>query len=190
MQVIGLTGGIASGKSAVSYYLITHGYEVIDADDISRHALEPGTEAFKQVIEHFPVLDNGIINRQKLADIIFNNQDEKNYLEGILHPYIRSVIVQKIKQSKNNIVFIDVPLLFEAGWDDLCDSTIVVSCDKETQIQRVLSRDHCTRTQALDRIRNQMSLEDKEQRADYIIRNNTNYYDLEKEILKVLKEVE
>ena len=175
MQVIGLTGGIASGKSTVSYYLITHGYEVIDADDISRHALEPGTEAFKQVIEHFPVLDN---------------QDEKNYLEGILHPYIRSVIVQKIKQSKNNIVFIDVPLLFEAGWDDLCDSTIVVSCDKETQIQRVLSRDHCTRTQALDRIRNQMSLEDKEQRADYIIRNNTNYYDLEKEILKVLKEVE
>ena len=96
MQVIGLTGGIASGKSTVSYYLITHGYEVIDADDISRHALEPGTEAFKQVIEHFPVLDNGIINRQKLADIIFNNQDEKNYLEGILHPYIRSVIVQKI----------------------------------------------------------------------------------------------
>ena len=78
----------------------------------------------------------------------------------------------------------------EAGWDDLCDSTIVVSCDKETQIQRVLSRDHCTRTQALDRIRNQMSLEDKEQRADYIIRNNTNYYDLEKEILKVLKKVE
>jgi len=111
-------------------------------------------------------------------------------IEGILHPYIRSVIVQKIKQSKNNIVFIDVPLLFEAGWDDLCDSTIVVSCDKETQIQRVLSRDHCTRTQALDRIRNQMSLEDKEQRADYIIRNNTNYYDLEKEILRVLKEVE
>mgnify|MGYP000643559489 CR=1 FL=1 len=110
MQVIGLTGGIASGKSTVSYYLITHGYEVIDADDISRHALEPGTEAFKQVIEHFPVLDNGIINRQKLADIIFNNQNEKNYLEGILHPYIRSVIVQKIKQSKNNIVFIDVPL--------------------------------------------------------------------------------
>lgn len=190
MQVIGLTGGIASGKSTVSYYLITHGYEVIDADDISHHALEPGTEAFKQVIEHFPVLDNGIINRQKLADIIFNNQDEKNYLEGILHPYIRSVIVQKIKQSKNDIVFIDVPLLFEAGWDDLCDSTIVVICDKETQIQRVLSRDHCTRTQALDRIRNQMSLEDKEQRADYIIRNNTNYYDLEKEILKVLKEVE
>lgn len=189
MQVIGLTGGIASGKSTVSYYLMTHGYEVIDADDISRHALEPGTKAFKQVIEHFPVLDNGIINRQKLADIIFNNQDEKNYLEGILHPYIRSVIVQKIKQSKNNLVFIDVPLLFEAGWDDLCDSTIVVSCDKETQIQRVLSRDHCTRTQALDRIRNQMSLEDKEQRADYIIRNNTNYYDLEKEILKVLKEV-
>ena len=88
MQVIGLTGGIASGKSTVSYYLITHGYEVIDADDISRHALEPATEAFKQVIEHFPVLDNGIINRQKLADIIFNNQNEKNYLEGILHPYI------------------------------------------------------------------------------------------------------
>lgn len=190
MQVIGLTGGIASGKSTVSYYLMTHGYEVIDADEISRHALEPGTEAFKQVIEHFPVLENEKINRQKLADIVFNNQDEKNYLEGILHPYIRSVIVQKIKQSKNNLVFIDVPLLFEAGWDDLCDHTIVVSCDTETQIQRVLSRDHCTRAQALDRIRNQMSLEDKEKRADYIIRNNTNYYDLEKEILRVLKEVE
>lgn len=190
MQVIGLTGGIASGKSTVSYYLMTHGYEVIDADEISRHALEPDTKAFKQVIEHFPVLENEKINRQKLADIIFNNPDEKNYLEGILHPYIRSVIVQKIKQSKNNLVFIDVPLLFETGWDDLCDHTIVVSCDKETQIQRVLSRDHCTRAQALDRIRNQMSLEDKEKRADYIIRNNTNYYDLEKEILRVLKEVE
>ncbi len=190
MQVIGLTGGIASGKSTVSYYLMTHGYEVIDADEISRHSLEPGTKAFKQVIEHFPVLENEKINRQKLADIIFNNPNEKNYLEGILHPYIRSVIVQKIKQSKNNLVFIDVPLLFEAGWDDLCDHTIVVSCDTETQIQRVLSRDHCTRAQALDRIRNQMSLEDKEKRADYIIRNNTNYYDLEKEILRVLKEVE
>lgn len=103
MQVIGLTGGIASGKSTVSYYLITHGYEVIDADDISRHALEPATEAFKQVIEHFPVLDNGIINRQKLADIIFNNQNEKNYLEGILHPYIRSVIVQKSNNLKTTL---------------------------------------------------------------------------------------
>ena len=110
MQVIGLTGGIASGKSTVSYYLMTHGYEVIDADEISRHALEPGTKAFKQVIEHFPVLENEKINRQKLADIIFNDPNEKNYLEGILHPYIRSVIVQKIKQSKNNLVFIDVPL--------------------------------------------------------------------------------
>lgn len=189
MQVIGLTGGIASGKSTVSYYLITHGYEVIDADDISRHALEPDTQAFKQVIEHFPVLEKGAINRQKLADIIFNDKKEKDFLEGILHPYIRSVIIQKIKQSKNNLVFIDVPLLFEVGWDDLCDCTVLVSCDRETQVQRVLQRDHCTRTQALDRMRNQMSLEDKEKRADYIIRNNTNYYDLEKEIRRVLKEV-
>lgn len=189
MQVIGLTGGIASGKSTVSYYLMTHGYEVIDADEISRHALEPGTKAFNKVIEHFDVLEKGIINRTKLGDIVFNNKKEKEYLENILHPYIREVIIDRINHSKHSLVFIDVPLLFEAGWNDLCDHTIVVSCLKEIQIQRVLLRDHCTYEQAMARINNQMSLEEKEKRADFIIHNNTNYYDLEKEILKVLKEV-
>lgn len=189
MQIIGLTGGIASGKSTVSYYLMTHGYEVIDADQISHRALEAGTKAFKQVIEHFDVLENGIINRQKLGDIIFNNKKEKEYLENILHPYIKETIIDQINHSKNSLVFIDVPLLFEAGWDDLCDYTVLVSCQKDIQIERILKRDQCTYAQALDRIRNQMSLEEKEKRADFIIHNNTNYYDLEKEILKVLKEV-
>ena len=99
MQVIGLTGGIASGKSTVSYYLMTHGYEVIDADEISRHALEPDTKAFKQVIEHFDVLEKGTINRTKLGDIVFNNKKEKEYLENILHPYIREVIIDRINHS-------------------------------------------------------------------------------------------
>lgn len=189
MQVIGLTGGIASGKSTVSYYLMTHGYEVIDADDISRHALEPGTEAFKQVIHHFPVLKENHIDRKKLAHIIFHDSHEKEVLENILHPYIKQVIIHRINQSKSPLVFIDVPLLFEVGWDDLCDATIVVSCTKETQIQRVLQRDHCTYEEALARIKNQMSLEEKEKRADFIIHNETNYYDLEKEILRVLREV-
>lgn len=189
-KVIGLTGGIATGKSTVTHYLVTHGYEVIDADLVSHEALEKESACFQQVVDHFDCMDHqGLIDRRKLGTIVFSDEKERAYLESILHPYIMSCIKEKIEKSHEELIFLDVPLLFEAHFDTLCDMSVVVSCDDQTQLSRLMQRDHLTKEEALARIHAQMSLKEKRKKADLIIDNSKDLCFLEQEIRKMLKEV-
>ena len=187
-RVIGLTGGIATGKSTVSSYLKKKGFPIIDADVIAHEALLKGHKPYELVCAHFPsVVQDGLINRRDLGDIVFNDQKEKEILESFVLPYVREQIEQQIK--KYDEVILDVPLLFEKQYDTLCDIIIVVSCPDDLQLERLMKRNHFSYEEAKTRILSQMSLRVKEQKADYIIHNDGDLENLYKQVDDMIKEV-
>lgn len=177
-MLIGLTGGIASGKSTVSSYLKELGASIIDADLIARAVLEKGQEGYKQVVDLFgdAILENKTkeINRSRLATIIFNNNQMKKKLEGITHPIIIKEIFKKIEeyQEDSRIIILDAPLLFEVGLDKDVDLTLLVYIDRDTQLKRLIKRDKLSKEEAEKRIDSQLSLEKKRQMAEIIIDNS------------------
>jgi dephospho-CoA kinase len=178
MVQIGLTGGIASGKSTVSRLLSELGARIIDADAIARAIVAPGQDAWRQIVDYFgdPILcPDGSINRRKLGDIVFSNTEKRNRLEDITHPAIWRQAAAEAKQAEAagyRVVVLDVPLLLETGWDRKVDAVWVVYVDRQTQIQRLIARDSLTPQQAELRIASQLSLEEKRQRADAVIDNS------------------
>ena len=190
IKVIGLTGSIAVGKSTVTRYLREHGFEVVDADEISRHALDIGKECYNKVVERFGcVKEDGGIDRQRLGQLVFSDPLKKKQLEDIIHPYVCQKIKEEIQASQEQYIFLDVPLLYEAGLDALCDSVIVVDLPLEKQIERLMERNHIEKQAALHLIQQQMSSEEKRKKADYIIDNSCDLHELYKNIDNVLKEV-
>ena len=190
IKVIGLTGSIAVGKSTVTRYLREHGFEVVDADEISRHALDIGKECYNKVVERFGcVKEDGGIDRQQLGQLVFSDPLKKKQLEDIIHPYVCQKIREEIQASHEQYIFLDVPLLYEAGLDALCDSVIVVDLPLEKQIERLMERNHIEKQAALHLIQQQMSSEEKRKKADYIIDNSCDLHELYKNIDNVLKEV-
>ena len=190
IKVIGLTGSIAVGKSTVTRYLREHGFEVVDADEISRHALDIGKECYNKVVERFGcVKEDGGIDRQQLGQLVFSDPLKKKQLEDIIHPYVCQKIKEEIQASHEQYIFLDVPLLYEAGLDALCDSVIVVDLPLEKQIERLMERNHIEKQAALHLIQQQMSSEEKRKKADYIIDNSCDLHELYKNIDNVLKEV-
>lgn len=187
-KVIGLTGGIATGKSTVSSYLKKKGYFIVDADMIAHDALMKGKKPYELVCAHFPsVVEEGEINRRALGKIVFHDQKEKDILESYVLPYVREEIEKEIE--KHEEVILDVPLLFEKQYDILCDFIIVVSCSYEIQLKRLMERNHFSKEEAHARIMSQMSLAEKEKRADYIIHNDGNLEELYKQVDDVIREV-
>ncbi|MFQ9633778.1 MAG: dephospho-CoA kinase [Coprobacillus cateniformis] len=187
-KVIGLTGSIAVGKSTVSNYLLTHGYCVLDADEISRHALDQGTECFKQVINLFDCLDEkGSIDRKKLGNIVFHNAYKKRQLENIIHPYVNEQLKIGIRTCQDELIFLDIPLLYEVHLEALCDKIIVVYVDETTQMKRLMQRNHITQEEAMHLIGQQISIEKKKDMADFVIDNRSYYEELYQEIERVLK---
>ncbi|WP_028044127.1 dephospho-CoA kinase [Candidatus Stoquefichus massiliensis] len=187
-RVIGITGSIAVGKSTVTQYLLTHGYCVEDADKISHQALNKGTSCYEKVIEKFDCLnEDGTINRQKLGQIVFHNKDKKQDLENIIHPYVIETMQKRIDQYQGKLIFLDIPLLFESHLEFMCDKIIVVYVDEQTQIQRLMKRNHITQDEAVHLMKQQISIEKKKILGDYIIDNRLNYEDLYKNIEKVLE---
>lgn len=180
MYIIGLTGGIASGKSTVSTMLAELGAYVIDADEIARTIVMPHQPAWRSIVAHFGdkvLLPDGTINRKILGDKIFINKLERLCLEEITHPYIKDQVKKSIAKAEllgNNIVVLDVPLLFEIGWNKMVDEIWVVYVEEETQVSRLVARNKLTQQQAIDRINSQMSLAEKVQQADVVIDNNFN----------------
>ena len=190
IKVIGLTGSIAVGKSTVTRYLREHGFEVVDADEISRHALDIGKECYNKVVERFGcVKEDGGIDRQQLGQLVFSDPLKKKQLEDIIHPYVCQKIKEEIQASQEQYIFLDVPLLYEAGLDALCDSVIVVDLPLEKQIERLMERNHIEKQAALHLIQQQMSSEEKRKKADYILDNSCDLHELYKNIDNVLKEV-
>ncbi|PJF19673.1 Dephospho-CoA kinase domain-containing protein-like [Paramicrosporidium saccamoebae] len=177
MQLIGLTGGIATGKTTASAYLQQQNIPVIDADLLSRQALEPGTSGYQKACRLFPqaVDKGGLLNRGKLGDIIFNDVAARKKLEGIIHPEVQSAIVKTIIwywfRGYCRVV-LDIPLLFETRMDRWMSYTVVITVSGELQIGRLIERSHLTLEQAESRIAAQMPINTKCKLADVVIQND------------------
>jgi len=185
MRVIGVTGGIASGKSTVTDILKKRfSYIVIDADQLARQAVEPGSPGLTKITTVFgpeAINENGELNRSLLGELIANDEQARKKLNAIVHPEIKKLYDQQIdfyRRSGIPTVFYDCPLLFETNLQNTVDETILVVADKEIRIGRLMERDKLTRAQAIKRIDMQMSDEDKISLADTIIENNGSLDDL------------
>ena len=189
---IGLTGGIASGKTTVSDFFKKLGIQVIDADVISHEVTKPDGSAFKEIMSSFGsniLNENGLIDRNKMRTIIFNDQNKKEELEGIIHPKVREEMLKLISQSNDHYLIISVPLLVEIGMNEMFDRTLVVDCSEETQIDRLMHRDKITFQEAQSILINQASRSARLKVADDLILNekNVNLSELEKEVLELHK---
>ena len=196
-QIIGLTGGIASGKSTIASFFKDEGIPVIETDQIAKTILQPGSDAFNEVVKHFGeeiLLSEGIINRKALGERIFKDEPERDILNQIVHPEVRIITQSKadvLKKEGHAIIVIDVPLLFEAGFDQDVDQTLVVSVPKDIQIERLMARDGIEKAYALKKTNAQMPLKEKRKRADFVIDNRGSILDTKNqfnEVLKALKE--
>ncbi len=171
---IGLTGGIATGKTTVSNYLAqTYQFPVLDADTYARMAVEKGSPVLDCLVERYGnqiLLENGNLNRPKLGEIIFADEQERRWVEAQIHPYVRSLFLEQLPERGNCVVLV-VPLLFEANFTDLVTEIWVISCTYEQQIQRLMQRNRMTQEAAASRIQVQMSLQEKEARADVVLDN-------------------
>lgn len=175
--VVGLTGGIGSGKSTVSKLLIAKGYHVIDADQVSREVVMPETEGLKKIVATFgsDMLDlDGNLDRRKLGDLVFNNPEALKKLNQILHPLIHLRITQKVEVLSNEqIVFVDVPLLFETNQSENYNEVLLIYVDDETALSRIVARDQIDADLALKKIRSQISINTKKTMADFVIENDS-----------------
>lgn len=196
--VIGLTGGIGTGKSTVSQILKEKNFPVIDLDVIS-HEVIKFPKVVEKIVENFgkEVLEynntgNWIISREKLGRVIFGNREKRVILNSIMHPEILHIMREKILECKkeNKIIFVEIQLLFEVQWEKEFDYILLVSAEKETQIKRILSRDKRSKEEALSIINSQMPLDEKKKISDYVIENDGNIQDLERKIDGFLKKIE
>lgn len=175
---IGLTGGIGSGKSTVSRILRSLGAVIIDADLLARKVVEPGSAVWKGIVAAFGddmLLPEGKLNRKRLGEIIFADENKRKLLDSITHPAIMAAMEQELRLAEDQgsaVVVLDVPLLIESGWVSKVDEVWVVYTAPDVQEERLITRDGLSPDQAKERICSQMSLHDKLQYANVIIDNN------------------
>lgn len=194
--VIGLTGGIASGKSFVSRKLRELGAVVIDADQVAREVVQPGKPAWASIIREFgrTVLNpDGSLDRKKLGRLVFSDQEKLKKLNEITHPYIireiKRLLENCYRSGEHKIVVLDIPLLFEVGLDELVDEVWVVYVDAATQVERLMERDGLSEEEALQRISSQMPLEEKARRAHRVIDNRGTPEETVRQIMEIWNEV-
>lgn len=191
MLVWGLTGNIGCGKSSVSTIFMKNNIDIVDADIVARNIFED-KDLLNKVFSTFgeKIKNNdGSLNRKALGNIVFNDEKELMTLNNLTHPKIKENILNKVKEYKNQgkkIVVIDAALLIEDNYLPHIDKLILVICEKEIQIKRIIARDNCTEQEAISRINSQMSQEDKVKFADYIIDNSSSFENLEQQVLKII----
>lgn len=193
-MVIGLTGGIASGKSTVARMMEKLGAVIIDADKISHKVLKKGQPGYLPVIKKFGngiISKNGEIDREELGNIVFEDPAQKKRLEQILHPLIITEIKNKIKEyeTEDRIVVVDAPLLFETNLENLFDKILVVYCDKNTQLKRLIKRNNIDLKKAKNMINSQISLKKKKKLADIVIDNRGTKEKLRQQVLLSWREI-
>ena len=202
-MVIGLTGGIGTGKSTISQILREKKFPVIDLDVIS-HEIIKFPKVIKKIVENFgkEILENSSnfenknneiqVSREKLGKIIFENREKRLLLNSIMHPEILRVMREQVSKYKksNKIVFVEIQLLFEVQWEKEFDYILLVSAKKSTQIRRILERDNRSENDALNIINSQMSLEEKRKRSDFVIENDGNIEELKEKIDTFLEYLE
>jgi len=197
MLIMGLTGGIASGKSSAGKIIEKLGGIIVDSDALARKVVMPGEPALVKIVERFGsgVLgEGGALDREGLRDIVFSDDTALSDLNAIVHPAVYREIARAMEEYRRNpndkILFIDIPLLYESGGEAIVDAVVVVYVDRETQIQRLIARDGFSREEAENRIDKQMSLDEKRDRADFVIDNRGTFDDLERETRRVFREIE
>ena len=189
---IGITGSIACGKSTVSNYLKEKGYTIIDADKLGHIALT-SDEVKEKLKKSFglTILENNEISREKLGKLVFGNDENLKILNSIVHPYIRKIILQLQENHRDErFVFLDIALLFEAGFEDLVEKIIVVHVDEKIQLARLMSRNALSKEQAMFRIESQMSSNDKSKLGNYVINNSNTKEETYRQIDLILDELE
>ncbi|MEH1834389.1 MAG: dephospho-CoA kinase [Nostoc sp.] len=190
-RIIGLTGGIATGKTTVTNYLASaYNLPILDADIYAREAVSLGSPILGAIAQRYGeqiLLPDGSLNRQKLGEIIFNRQDERKWIEDLIHPDVRARFLKAIAQSTSQTLVLVVPLLFEAGMTDLVTEIWVVHCSQEQQLQRLIQRNHLNREQAQARINSQLSIKEKVANADVVLDNSSTLEVLLKLIDEALK---
>ena len=189
--VLGLTGGTGCGKSTAASFLAKNGGIVIDADAISRALMQPGTAALLEVTASFPdiLLDDGSLNRKKLAAIVFSDKEQLARLNAITHTYITNEIKKTINETQAPLIVLDAPLLFEAGLHRLCQKTLCVLSDRDLRKARIMQRDALTEKEALARINAQKDDDYYKSRCDYVLHNTGELASLEESLSAVLKEI-
>ena len=189
-MIIGLTGGIGSGKSAAGNEFSKLGITVIDADLVAKEAASKISTAYKNIVDHFgnDILDDfENIDRKKLRDIIFSKPSQKEILESFLHPVIKENITNQILSSKSDYTIIMVPLIFETNSMNQYQRILVVDCDEELQISRATKRDNSNKEDIQKILNSQASREERLSIADEVILNNSSIEFLKQEVLKVHK---
>ncbi len=196
MKLVGLTGGIASGKSAVAKILRQLGAAIVDADVLAREVVAPGHDGWNEIVATFgsEVLQaDQTLDRQKLRTLIFNNPDARKRLEAIIHPRVRALAERRIREHGEAgyaVVVYEVPLLFEGNLQEWLRPVILVACDVDIQRQRLQQRDGLDAAAAQKHIDAQMSLEKKRRLADYVIENDGSLADLESQVRAVLAKIQ
>ncbi|MBB6635967.1 dephospho-CoA kinase [Cohnella thailandensis] len=186
---MGLTGGIASGKSTVSRLLVQRGAALVDADKIAREVVEPGQPSLRLIAERFGqavLLEDGSLNRKKLGEIVFSDPSEREALEQITHPAIRGIMKDRMadfgRENPKRLVVVDVPLLYESELGSLFHKVMVVYVPREVQLARLMERDRLGLEAARRRLDAQMDIEEKRKRADYVIDNSGSLEDTIRQI--------
>jgi dephospho-CoA kinase len=195
--IVGLTGGIATGKSTVTDMFRELGAYVVDADVWARRIVEPGSEALSEIVQAFGedvLLPDGTLNRPKLGSLIFHNPDMRQQLNEITHPRVRAGMREETEEALRTEplrpILWDVPLLFEGETLLMVDKTLVVYVDEALQLARLMHRNHLSEEEAMARIRSQLSIEDKKGRADYVIDNRGTLEETREQVQRVWRTIE
>ena len=191
-KIIGITGGIASGKSTVTEFLRGNGFEVVDADAVVHQLQKPGGRLYRILVDHFGVevlLDNGVLNRPLLASLIFSNPEEQEWSKEIQGQIIREelgFVRDKLAQTED-LFFMDIPLLFEQEYASWFDETWLVYVSRDTQLDRLMKRDYLTIEDAQARLASQWPLEEKKRLASHILDNNGSREQLLSQVASLLQ---
>lgn len=167
-----IVGNIASGKSEFEKILDKHGFVVLDTD-LMAHDILMDKPDIPKAFADYDVFEYGRLSREKLGKLVFNNNDLKQKLEGIIHPLIKEELETAFNvYSEENVIFITVPLLFEVGWENLFDKIIFIQCDDKLRLERLMERNGYTKEYAQTRLNSQLPQDEKAKKSDYIIENN------------------
>ena len=188
---IGITGSIACGKSTVSDYLIDKGYTIIDADKLGHVALT-SDDVKRKLAEKFgdEILENNEISREKLGKLVFGNDDNLKILNSIIHPKIKELILKLQEEHKDeDLVFLDIALLYEANFVDLVEKVVVVYVDEDVQLERLMMRNSLPKEEAIKRVESQMSPREKASLGDFVINNSYSKEDTFQQIDEILEKL-
>ena len=193
-KIIGITGGIASGKSTLCTLLSNMSYTIINTDNITHDLYTKGNKGYKKILEIFgeKILDKDRnIDRKRLGNIVFNDKKKMLQLEDLIHPLVMEEVLNKVEKTDEKIIFVEIPQLFES-YDKVTQyinfyEIWLIYVDEKEQLKRLIKRDNLSKEEAIKRINSQMSLEEKKLKADFLIENNGNIEDLELKLINKIK---